>query len=124
MVPMAQIHPLHILIASFAGWMNRHQAEVLEYLIEENRVLKEQRKGKALRLNDDQRRRLAAKGKRIGRRLLMRVATIVTPDTILRWQLGVGGVSAPLRLQVLEREHASAPHRRQEPCTRAGPALQ
>ena len=85
MVSMAQIYPLHILIASLAGLVNRRQAEVLEYLIEENRVLKEQLKGKALRLNDDQRRRLAAKGKRIGRRLLMQVATIVTPDTILRW---------------------------------------
>ena len=34
---------------------------------------------------DNQRRRLAAKGKRTGRRLLVQVATIVTPDTILRW---------------------------------------
>lgn len=82
---MAQIYPLHILIASLAGLMNRQQGEVLEYLIEENRVLKERLKGKALRLTDDQRRRLAAKGRRIGRRLLMQVATIVTPDTILRW---------------------------------------
>ncbi len=65
--------------------MNRRQAEVLEYLIEENRVLKEQLSGRRLRLTDDQRRRLAAKGKRIGQRLLMKVATIVTPDTILRW---------------------------------------
>ena len=40
--------------------MNRRQGEVLEYLIEENRVLKEQLKGKAFRLNDDQRRRLSA----------------------------------------------------------------
>ena len=45
---MAQISPLHILIASLAGLVNRRQAEVLEYLIEENRVLKEQLKGKAL----------------------------------------------------------------------------
>lgn len=55
------------------------------YLIEENRVLKEQLKGRRLRLSDEQRRRLAAKGKRLGRRLLMQVATIVTPDTPLRW---------------------------------------
>ena len=66
---MAEIYPLQVLITSFAGWMNRRQGEVLEYLIEEKRVLKEQLKGKPLRLNDDQRRRLAAKGKRIGRRL-------------------------------------------------------
>jgi len=65
--------------------MNQQQAEVLEYLVEENCVLKEQLKGRALRLTDDQRRRLAAKSKKIGRRLLMQVATIVTPDTILRW---------------------------------------
>ena len=63
MACMAQIYPLHILIASLAGLINRQQGEVLEYLIEENRVLKEQLKGKPLRLNDDQRRRLAAKGK-------------------------------------------------------------
>ncbi len=35
---MAQIYPLQILIASLAGWMTRRQTEVLEYLIEENRV--------------------------------------------------------------------------------------
>ncbi len=85
MALMAEIYPLQLLIASLAGWMNRRQADVLEYLMEENRVLKEQLKGRALRLNDDQRRRLAAKGKRIGRRLPMQVATIVPPDTILRW---------------------------------------
>ena len=60
MALMAEIYPLQILIASLAGWMNRRQAEVLEYLIEENRVLKEQLKGRRLRLTDDQRRRLAA----------------------------------------------------------------
>jgi putative transposase len=54
-------------------------------LVEENRVLTEQVKGRRLRLTDDQRRRLAAKGRRLGRRVLRQVATIVTPDTILRW---------------------------------------
>ncbi|MFT4710825.1 MAG: hypothetical protein ACJAZ8_000887 [Planctomycetota bacterium] len=82
---MAHIYPVHILITSLAGLINRLQAEVLEFLIEENRVLKEQLKGRRIRLSDDQCRRLAAKGKRIGRRLLMQVAAIVTPDTILRW---------------------------------------
>jgi putative transposase len=53
--------------------------------MEENRVLKEQVKGRRLRLTDDQRRRLAAKGRPLGRRVLRQVATIVTPDTILRW---------------------------------------
>jgi putative transposase len=42
-------------------------------------------RGRRLRLTDDQRRRLAVLGERLGRRVLTRVATIVTPDTILRW---------------------------------------
>jgi hypothetical protein len=54
---------LKLLLATFAGWVNRQQAEAIEYLREENRVLKEQLRGKRLRLSDDQRRRLAAKGK-------------------------------------------------------------
>jgi putative transposase len=82
---MTAIYPLQILLTSLAGWMNQRQGEVLEYLIEENRVLREQLKGRKLRLTNDQRCRLAAKGKPLGRRLLMQVANIVTPDTILRW---------------------------------------
>lgn len=82
---MTSLFPLQILLATFAGWTNRHQAQVIEYLLEENRVLKEQLGKKRLRLTDDQRRRLAAKGHSLGRRLLAKIATIVTPDTILRW---------------------------------------
>ena len=37
---MAETYPLQILLASLEGWMNRRQGEVLEYLIEENRVLR------------------------------------------------------------------------------------
>lgn len=78
-------YPLQVLLMTVAGIVNRPQADVVAYLVEENRVLKEQLGGRRLRLNDDQRRRLAAKGKRIGRKALDAVATIVTPDTILRW---------------------------------------
>jgi putative transposase len=67
------------------GWLNREQQKVLDYLREENRVLKEQLGTRKLRLSDAQRRRLAAKGWDIGRRLLGEFATIVTPDTLLRW---------------------------------------
>jgi putative transposase len=81
----ADLYPLQVLLVTLAGWVNRHQQHVIEYLVEENRVLKEQVKGRRLRLTDDQRRRLAAKGRRLGRRVLRQVATIVTPDTILRW---------------------------------------
>jgi transposase InsO family protein len=82
---MANSFPLQLLLATFGGWVNRDQANVVGYLIEENRVLKEQLGDRRLRLSDGQRRRLAAKGKVLGRRLLAKVATIVTPDTILRW---------------------------------------
>jgi hypothetical protein len=81
----ADFYPLQVLLVTLAGWVNRHQQHVIEYLVEENRVLKEQMKGRRPRLTDDQRRRLAAKGRRLGRRVLRQVATIVTPDTILRW---------------------------------------
>ncbi len=78
---------LQLLLATFAGWIGRQQAVVITYLIEENRVLKEQLEsgGKRLRFSDDQRRRLAAKGKPLGRKILGTIATIVTPDTILAW---------------------------------------
>jgi hypothetical protein len=81
----AELHPLRVLLLSLAGWISSQQQQVIEYLVEENRVLREQMKGRRLRLTDEQRRRLAAKGKRIGRKALNRVASIVTPDTILRW---------------------------------------
>ena len=48
-----------------------------------NRVLREQLGTRRRRFTDDQRRRLAAKAKRVGRRLLNGVADIVTPDTLL-----------------------------------------
>ncbi len=48
----------------FAGWVNRHQQDVIEYLQEENRALREQLGGKRLRFSDQQRRRLAAKAKK------------------------------------------------------------
>ena len=69
----------------FSGWVNRHQNNVIDYLMEENRALREQLGGRRLRLNDDQRRRLAVKGKLLGRRVLGEIAGIVAPDTILRW---------------------------------------
>jgi putative transposase len=76
---------LRILLVALAGWVNRHQLEVITYLREENRVLKEHVGGRRLRLTDIQRRRLAATGHRLGRGVLADVATLVTPDTILRW---------------------------------------
>jgi hypothetical protein len=51
----------------------------------EQQTIQALEKGRRLRLTDDQRRRLAAKGQRLGRRVVRQVATIVTPDTIRRW---------------------------------------
>src|SRR5262245_18024931 len=67
------------------GWLDRREREALAYLIEENRLLRRQLGGKCLRLTDDDRRRLAARAYRVGRQRLREIATIVTPDTLLRW---------------------------------------
>ena len=73
------------MVIAVAGWMNQRQLQVIEYLREENRVLREQLGGRRVRLNDDQRHRLAAKAKGLGRKLLSVVATIVMPETLLAW---------------------------------------
>jgi hypothetical protein len=79
------LNPFSFLVISVAGWMNQRQQHVIEYLVEENRVLREQLGDRRLRFTDSQRRRLAAKAKRLGRRVLDQVATIVTPATLLTW---------------------------------------
>jgi transposase InsO family protein len=79
------IQPFHLLEIALAGWLNRHQQVVIDYLIEENRVLKEQLEGQRLRFTDEQRIRLAVKAKALGRRLLGEIETLVTPDTLLAW---------------------------------------
>ena len=64
-------NPWQVILIALAGWMNREQSVVIEYIKEENRVLRELLGKKRLRLNDDQRRRLAAKSKaRYERRFL------------------------------------------------------
>src|SRR5437870_7770411 len=73
------------LVVSLAGWMNQHQQYVIHYLIEENRVLREQIGNRRMRFSDGQRRRLAVRAKNIGWGLLNEVATIVTPETPLAW---------------------------------------
>ena len=85
---MSSATSLHFLLLMFAGWVNRRQEGVIAYLLEENRVLREQldkqRGGRRVRFTDDQRRRLATKGKLLGRKLLHEYAGLVTPGTILR----------------------------------------
>jgi hypothetical protein len=76
---------LRFLVLTFAGWVNRRQEDLIDCLREENRVLRELLGSRALRLTDPQRRRLAVRGRPLGRRVLAQVASLVTPDTILRW---------------------------------------
>ena len=71
-------YPFSFLVVSIAGWMNQHQQQVIEFLMEENRVLREQMGTRRMRFSDDQRRRLAVKAKQLGRKLLSEIATIVT----------------------------------------------
>jgi hypothetical protein len=78
------MNPFAFMVLCTAGWMNRNQQDVIEYLQEEVRVLKELL-GKQPRFNDARRRRLAVNGKNLGRRTLDRFASLVTPDTLLAW---------------------------------------
>src|SRR3974390_3639718 len=82
---LKSLDPFRFLLIAVAGWMNQRQLQAVDYLREENRVLREQLGGRRLRLSDDQRRRLAAKAKLLGRRILGEVATIVTPETLQAW---------------------------------------
>jgi transposase InsO family protein len=82
---MNALRPWQLLLVALAGWINRQQQDVIGYIQEENRILKNKLKGKRIRFTDDERRRLAVKGKVLGRKVLREVASIVTPDTILAW---------------------------------------
>ena len=99
---------LQFLVLTFAGWVNRHQDDLIDYLREENRVLREHLGPRPLRLTDAQRRRLAVRGPKLGRRVLTQVAGIVTPDTILRWY----------RRLIAKKYDGSARRRRGRPMTR------
>ena len=99
---------LQFLVLTFAGWVNRHQDDLIDYLREENRVLREHLGPRPLCLTDAQRRRLAVRGHKLGRRVLTQVAGIVTPDTILRWY----------RRLIAKTYDGSARRRRGRPMTR------
>jgi hypothetical protein len=79
------LQPWQLLLTILAGLITRQQQEVIDYLRAENQVLREAHGKRRFRLNDDQRRRLAVKGKVLGRKVLREIGTSFTPDTILRW---------------------------------------
>ena len=76
---------VQFLLLVLAGWVNRQQQDVIDYLQEENRVLRAGLWGKRLRLSDDDRRRLAVKAQALGREALAQIASVATPATLLRW---------------------------------------
>src|ERR1700674_2819773 len=76
---------LHLLLMMFAGRVNRYQLDVIEYLREENRLLKERLGDRPIHFIDAERRRLARKAKMLGRKVLNELETLVTPDTLMRW---------------------------------------
>ena len=64
------LQPWQLLLLVLAGWVNRQQQDAIAYLRTENRILREKLWKKRILLNDDQRRRLAVKGKILGRKML------------------------------------------------------
>jgi len=79
------LQPWQFLFVVLCGWVHRRQTEIIEFQDTEIKSLFEKFSKKRVLLTDDQRRRLAVKGKSIGRKALLELTTIVTPDTILRW---------------------------------------
>jgi hypothetical protein len=77
--------PFQFVVAMLSAWLQREREDTIAFLREENRVLKARLEGRRLCLDDQERRRLAELGHRLGRRVLAEISTIVTPDTILRW---------------------------------------
>jgi len=76
---------LSFLLMIAAGWVHRHQLIVIEFLQAENRLLKDRLRGRRLRFTDAERALLARKAKAVGRKALLELDTIVSPDTLLRW---------------------------------------
>jgi len=79
------LHPWQLLLVILAGWVNQQQQQIIDFQRTEIDVLKEKLSKKRIILNDDQRRRLAVKGKILGRKVLQEIGCLFTPDTILRW---------------------------------------
>lgn len=73
------------LLAYISGSVDEELLLRNEYLVAENRILRDQIKGR-IQLSDAERQTLAEIGKKLGKRALEEVANIVKPDTILGWQ--------------------------------------
>jgi hypothetical protein len=97
MSPLLQ--PLHLLLMMFAGWVNRHQLDAIDYLQEEIAcVLKERLGGRRIRLTDVECRRLAQRVYALGRKVLNELERLVTPDTFAI-RPGTGGIKMELQVR-------------------------
>jgi hypothetical protein len=76
---------LQFLLVLVAGWLQRQQTAVIEYLKAENRLLRQRLGGRRVIFTDAERRQLAEKAKAAGGKALRELGTIVTPETLLRW---------------------------------------
>jgi len=72
--------PLRLCALTVASWLCRYERQVIAYLLAENRALREQLGPGRLRFTDAQRRRLARAAKKLTRRTLLQLETLVTPD--------------------------------------------
>ena len=79
------LRPWSFLLVTLAGWINRQQLDVIEYLKEANLALKDRLRGKRIRFTDKQRRRLAVRAKALGRQAFRELQTLVTANTLLGW---------------------------------------
>ena len=79
------MQPWHILLMIFSGLVNREQQQVIEFQRTQIEILLEIQGKKRILLNDNQRAQMAVKGKILGRKMLKKLTTFFTPDTIVRW---------------------------------------
>ena len=77
--------PLTFFAVTIAGWMNRQQQQVIEYLRLENHILREKLGPQRLILNESQKLRLATAAAKLGKDLLRQWGTLFSPETLLRW---------------------------------------
>jgi len=79
------LQPWQILMVWLCGFVNERQQQIIEFQNAQIQVLLKQLGKKRLLLSGDQRRVLAVNAQAIGRKALLQLTTIFTPDTILRW---------------------------------------
>jgi hypothetical protein len=83
------IKPTTMLLTMLAGWINRQQQDAINFLMEENKILKHEllkaTGKKRIILNKTQKRRLGILAKRVGRKMLFDISCVFAPDTFLKW---------------------------------------